>query len=69
LAVIGVAIGAVLALLLTQSLEGLVFGLDAQDQFALVITAVVLFAAAAIASFVPALRAMRIEPVQALRYE
>jgi putative ABC transport system permease protein len=69
LAGIGVAIGAVLALLLTQSLEGLVFGLDAQDQFALVITAVVLFAAAAIASFVPALRAMRIEPVQALRYE
>jgi predicted permease len=69
LAGIGVGIGAVLALLLTQSLEGLVFGLDAQDQFALIVTAVVLFAAAAIASFVPALRAMRIEPVQALRYE
>lgn len=69
LAAIGIGVGALLALLLTQSLEGLVFGLDARDQFALVVTAGVLFAAAAIASFVPALRAMRIEPVQALRYE
>jgi putative ABC transport system permease protein len=69
LAAIGIGVGALLALLLTQSLEGLVFGLDAQDQFALVVTAVVLFGAAAVASFVPALRAMRIEPVQALRYE
>jgi putative ABC transport system permease protein len=69
LAAIGVCIGAVLAFVLTQSLEGLVFGLRAQDQLALLITAALLFTATAVASLVPALRAMRIEPVNALRYE
>lgn len=69
LAAIGIGIGAALAFLLTQSLEGLVFGLNAQDQFALLVTAAVLFGATVLASFVPAVRAMRIEPVQALRYE
>ena len=62
-------IGAALAFVLTQSLEGLVFGLDRQDQFALLVTAALLFGSTALASLVPAMRAMRIEPVKALRYE
>jgi putative ABC transport system permease protein len=69
LAAVGVCIGAALAFVLTQSLEGLVFGLDRQDQLALLVTAALLFVSTAVASLVPAMRAMRIEPVKALRYE
>jgi putative ABC transport system permease protein len=69
LAGIGVCIGAALAILLTQSLEGLVFGLRNQDQLALLATASILTLCTAVASMIPAVRAMRVEPVAALRYE
>ncbi len=66
---IGVAVGLAGALLLTRSLEGLLFGVSRFDASSFVVTAATLTAATVLASFLPALRAMRIEPVKALRYE
>jgi ABC-type antimicrobial peptide transport system permease subunit len=65
----GVAAGVAVALLLTRSLEGLLFGVSRLDASSFVITAVTLTVATVAASFWPALRAMNIEPVKALRYE
>lgn len=69
LGITGVIAGVTAALLLTRSLEALLFGVSRFDASSFVSTAVILSAATAIASFWPALRAMRIEPVNALRYE
>ena len=69
LGLIGVAIGVSGALLLTRFLEGMLFGVSKSDPSALAVTAVVLTLATIAASFLPALKAMRVEPVRALRYE
>ncbi|MGI9075250.1 MAG: ABC transporter permease [Bryobacteraceae bacterium] len=67
--VVGVGVGIVGALLLTRSLEGLVFGVSQFDLPSAALTAFTLMLATIAACFLPALRAMRIEPVRALRYE
>jgi len=69
LGLIGVGVGIGAAMLLTRSLEGLLFGVSRFDPSSFVLTAAVLATAAVAASFLPAIRAMRIEPIQALRYE
>jgi predicted permease len=69
LGLIGVAVGIGAAMLLTRSLEGLLFGVSRFDPSSFVLTAAILVTATIVASFLPALRAMRTEPVQALRYE
>ncbi len=69
LGVAGIVVGIVGALFLTRSLEGFLFGISHFDASSFLITALVLAAAALAASALPAARAMRIEPVQALRYE
>ena len=69
LGLIGIAIGIGGAMLLTSSLEGMLFGVSRFDPSSFVVTAVILAVATVLASFLPALRAMRTEPVQALRYE
>ena len=65
----GVIVGVASALLLTRSLEGLLFGVSRLDISSFLVTAVTLIAATLFASLLPALRAMRIQPIQALRYE
>ena len=65
----GVAIGMAAALLLTRSLEGLLFGVSRFDASSFVVTIITLLATTVAASLLPALRAMRVEPVTALRYE
>jgi putative ABC transport system permease protein len=65
----GVVVGAGAALLLTRSLEGLLFGVSRLDLSSFAITAAALTIATVAASLLPAVRAMRIEPVSALRYE
>jgi predicted permease len=67
--VFGVVVGIGGALLLNRSLEGLLFGVSRFDVSSFALTAVILTTATALASFLPAVRAMRVEPVQALRYE
>ena len=69
LVAIGVALGVSVALLMTRLLEGFLFGISARDPATFVLVCAALFASAAVASVVPALRAMRVDPIVALRYE
>ncbi len=66
---LGVTIGVVLALAATQSASSLLFGLRPNDPFTFAGASLLLTAVALIASFVPAQRASRVDPMVALRYE
>jgi putative ABC transport system permease protein len=66
---LGIVIGLAGALGATRVLASLLFGVSATDVTTFVLTTVVLGAAALLAALVPALRAARIDPVQALRSE
>lgn len=67
LAVAGLAIGLVAALALARIIESLLFGVTPFDPATLVVVPLVLGAVALLASWVPARRAMRLDPVSALR--
>jgi putative ABC transport system permease protein len=67
--VIGLGLGIVLALFLTRLMSGLLYSVKAWDPLALGGAALLLIAAAALAIFVPARRATKVNPVVALRYE
>ena len=69
LAIVGVAIGLVLAYGLTRLLASLLFGVKTSDPFTFVAVAGVLTIVAATAAFIPARRATTIDPAIALRYE
>jgi ABC-type antimicrobial peptide transport system permease subunit len=73
LAVIGVAIGVPSALaaarLASSQIAGLLFGLKASDPLTMVAAAVLLTFIAAIAGYLPARRASRVDPMVALRNE
>jgi predicted permease len=65
----GVAVGVPLALVLARSLSSLLYGLKPDDPLTISAAAVTLFAVAAVASYLPARRASRVDPMVALRYE
>jgi predicted permease len=69
MAAVGVAVGVVAALAATRLLSGLLFGISATDPLTYVVVAALLSLVALAASFIPAYRAMRVNPVTALRYE
>jgi putative ABC transport system permease protein len=69
LTTIGVVIGTILALLSAQAAKSLLFGLKPRDPLTLVMAIATLTAVAAFASFLPAYRASRLDPLKALRYE
>jgi ABC-type antimicrobial peptide transport system permease subunit len=69
MAAIGIAAGGIVALALPHSLQGLVYGMQSGDHAALVLPAILLVGCAVVASLLPGIRAMRLEPVIALRYE
>ena len=66
---VGLALGVILALSLTRLMSGLLFDVRAYDPLALGGAALLLAAAALFAIVIPALRATRVNPVVALRYE
>jgi predicted permease len=66
---IGLAIGTALALASTRAASALLFGLKPHDPVTLALAAGALAAVAAAASYLPAVRAARIHPTEALREE
>jgi ABC-type antimicrobial peptide transport system permease subunit len=69
LAVAGVATGYVLSRIAAQMLEHLLWGVRPADPVTFVTTSALLLIVAALASLVPALRILRIDPAQTLRGE
>jgi macrolide transport system ATP-binding/permease protein len=69
LTAVGLAIGAGLALLAAFTLAGLLYGITPMDLPAWALAMLTMLAAAAVANLVPARRAMRLDPVKALRAE
>jgi predicted permease len=69
LTVAGLLIGAALALASAQAAKSLLYGLKPRDPLTLVAAVVVLSSVAAFASFWPAYRASKLDPLIALRYE
>jgi putative ABC transport system permease protein len=69
LAAIGVAVGLLAALAATTLVRGLLFNTSATDPVVYGSLAVLLLAMAALACYVPARRAMRVDPMTALRAE
>jgi ABC-type antimicrobial peptide transport system permease subunit len=69
LVVFGLVIGVPTALLAARFVSSQLFGLQAADPAALIGAAVVLTFVALLAGYLPARRASRVNPLNALRYE
>jgi putative ABC transport system permease protein len=69
LTITGLVIGAGLALGAAQAAKSLLYGLKPRDPLTLIAAVIVLSAVAAFASFWPAYRASKLDPLIALRYE
>ena len=69
LLVAGLVAGGVLSVIAGRGAESLLFGLKPSDPLTLLICVLLLSMIAALASFVPALRAAKVDPMVALRYE
>jgi putative ABC transport system permease protein len=69
LAGVGVALGVLAAMAAARALQAQLFEVSALDPATFVSTAAVLVFAATLASYVPARRATKIDPLEALRYE
>jgi putative ABC transport system permease protein len=69
LALIGVAIGITAAYALTRFMSSLLFGVGVTDLSTFVAVAIALTGVAILASYIPARRASKVDPMVALRYE
>jgi len=65
----GIAAGIAAALFLTRLMEGLLFGVAPRDPLTFVAVSAILLVIAVVASLIPALRAARVDPLEALRAE
>jgi predicted permease len=66
-AVVGIGAGVVVALLLARSMSALVYGVGVNDPLSFVAVVAVLLAVAVLAAAIPALRATRVSPLEAIR--
>ena len=66
---IGLVLGLGLAALLSRGMDIILFGVEPLDPTTFIAIAIVLIGTGLLASFVPARRATRVDPVIALRYE
>jgi predicted permease len=69
LAALGAGAGVVVALLLARGMEAYLWGVQPTDLLTLIGTGTLVASASLVAAVVPALRAARIDPVEALRHE
>jgi putative ABC transport system permease protein len=69
LALVGVVVGLLLAFALTRVLTSLLYGVHPTDPLTLLAVSLLLLFVALLASWLPARRASRIHPMEALRYE
>ena len=69
LLLLGIAGGTILSIAVTRGASSLLFGIRPTDPLTLIGASIFLAAVALIASFVPARRATRVDPIVALRYE
>jgi ABC-type antimicrobial peptide transport system permease subunit len=69
LAIVGIVVGVGAALALTRLMASLIFGVKTWDPVVFVTVTAVLSAVALLATYIPARRAARVDPLIALRYE
>jgi putative ABC transport system permease protein len=69
IATIGLSLGLVLALLLTRALSSALLGVVQIDTITIGLLTLVLASVAAMAAYIPARWAARVDPMVALRYE
>jgi predicted permease len=69
LAALGIGVGLTAALALTQLIKALLFGVRPTDPFTFIAVIALLAVTSILACYIPARRAMRVDPIVALRYE
>jgi ABC-type antimicrobial peptide transport system permease subunit len=66
---LGLVIGLAAAFVLTRVMATLLFGISATDPLTFITISFVLLVVAMVASYIPSVRAMRVDPMVALRYQ